>query len=141
MSLSASDYSDFTRIMALYKLHYLLTYCKMGFRSSNLPIPRGGGAGQCYLSYKSFLPSNGFRGCTSATDDIRTDGQTTHGNICRISFPLLFAVFSTLLSNKHGQFNCYTVMFISSFSHVRLSLDNKRLLTYLISGIAFSVAA
>ena len=32
----------------------------------------------------------------------------------------------------HGQFNCYTVMFISSFSHVRLSLDNKRLLTYLL---------
>ena len=28
---------------------------------------------------------------------------------------------------------CYTVMFISSFSHVRLSLDNKRLLTYLLS--------
>jgi len=27
---------------------------------------------------------------------------------------------------------CYTVMFISSFSHVRLSLDNKRLLTYLL---------
>ena len=26
MSLSASDYSDFTRIMALYKLYYLLTY-------------------------------------------------------------------------------------------------------------------
>jgi len=24
--LSASDYSDFTRIMALYKLYYLLTY-------------------------------------------------------------------------------------------------------------------
>ena len=33
----------------------------------------------------------------------------------------------------HGQFNCYTVMFISSFSHVRLSLDNKRLLTYLLT--------
>jgi len=32
----------------------------------------------------------------------------------------------------HVQFNCYTVMFISSFSHVRLSLDNKRLLTYLV---------
>jgi len=31
-----------------------------------------------------------------------------------------------------GQFNCYTVMFISSFRHVRLSLDNKRLLTYLV---------
>jgi len=27
----------------------------------------------------------------------------------------------------------YTVMFISSFSHVRLSLDNKRLLTYLLT--------
>jgi len=26
MSLSASDYGDFTRIMALYKLHYLLTF-------------------------------------------------------------------------------------------------------------------
>ena len=34
---------------------------------------------------------------------------------------------------EHGQFNCYTVMFISSFSHVRLSLDNKRLLTYLLT--------
>jgi len=33
----------------------------------------------------------------------------------------------------HGLFNCYTVMFISSFSHVRLSLDNKRLLTYLLT--------
>jgi len=33
----------------------------------------------------------------------------------------------------HGQFNCYTVMFISTFSHVRLSLDNKRLLTYLLT--------
>jgi len=26
MSLSASDYGDFTRITALYKLYYLLTY-------------------------------------------------------------------------------------------------------------------
>jgi len=26
MSLSASDYDDFTRIMALHKLYYLLTY-------------------------------------------------------------------------------------------------------------------
>jgi len=26
VSLSASDYGDFTRIMALYKLYYLLTY-------------------------------------------------------------------------------------------------------------------
>jgi len=26
VSLSASDYVDFTRIMALYKLYYLLTY-------------------------------------------------------------------------------------------------------------------
>jgi len=27
----------------------------------------------------------------------------------------------------------YTVMFISNFNHVRLSLDNKRLLTYLLT--------
>jgi len=33
----------------------------------------------------------------------------------------------------HSQFNCYTVMFIFNFSHVRLSLDNKRLLTYLLT--------
>jgi len=26
VSLSASDYGDFTRIMVLYKSHYLLTY-------------------------------------------------------------------------------------------------------------------
>ena len=26
VSLSASDYSDFTRIMALYKLYYLIAY-------------------------------------------------------------------------------------------------------------------
>jgi len=29
----------------------------------------------------------------------------------------------------------YTVMFISTFSHVRLSLDNKRLLTYLLTHV------
>jgi len=29
VSLSASDYNDFTRIMALYKLYYLLTYLKL----------------------------------------------------------------------------------------------------------------
>jgi len=39
----------------------------------------------------------------------------------------------------HGQFNCYTVMFISSFSHVRLSLNNKRLLTYLLTYLHLKV--
>jgi len=29
VSLSASDYGDFTRIMALYKLYYLLTYLEV----------------------------------------------------------------------------------------------------------------
>jgi len=29
----------------------------------------------------------------------------------------------------------YTVMFISNFNHVHLSLDNKRLLTYLLTYI------
>ena len=37
MSLSAVDYGDFTRIMALYKLYYLLTYLLTGESIVSLP--------------------------------------------------------------------------------------------------------
>ena len=59
-----------------------------------------------------------------------------------IGVPLLFAVFSTFqLFNMHVYFICYTVMFISNFNHMRLSLDNKRLRTYLLTPVELCLQA